>query len=54
MVSDAGGWGHPPHQFKSLMAPKITILFYSTYGTNHSIAQEAARAAEEVGVMVVP
>jgi len=34
------------------MAPKITILFYSTYGTNHGIAQEAARAAEEAGAEV--
>ena len=28
------------------MSPKITVLFYSTYGTNHAIAEEAARAAE--------
>lgn len=34
------------------MAPKITILFYSTYGTNHGVALEAARAAEEAGAEV--
>lgn len=34
------------------MSPKITVLFYSTYGTNHAIAQEAARAAEETGAEV--
>ncbi len=34
------------------MSPKITVLFYSTYGTNHAIAQEAARAAEEAGAEV--
>lgn len=34
------------------MRPKITVLFYSTYGTNHAIAQEAARAAEEAGAEV--
>ena len=28
------------------MSPKITVLFYSTYGTNHAIAEEAARAAD--------
>lgn len=34
------------------MSPKITVLFYSTYGTNHAIAQEAVRAAEEAGAEV--
>ncbi|MBM1817337.1 NAD(P)H-dependent oxidoreductase [Sulfitobacter pseudonitzschiae] len=34
------------------MAPKITVLFYSTYGTNHGVAQEAARAAEAAGAEV--
>ncbi|KKL18076.1 hypothetical protein LCGC14_2479130 [marine sediment metagenome] len=34
------------------MAPKITVLFYSTYGTNHGIALEAARASEEAGAEV--
>ena len=34
------------------MAPKITVLFYSTYGTNHGVALEAARAAEEAGAEV--
>ena len=34
------------------MSPKITVLFYSTYGTNHAIAQEAARAADEAGAEV--
>ena len=34
------------------MSPKITVLFYSTYGTNHVIAEEAARAAEEAGAEV--
>ena len=34
------------------MSPKITVLFYSTYGTNHAIAEEAARAAEEAGAEV--
>lgn len=34
------------------MSPNITVLFYSTYGTNHAIAQEAARAAEEAGAEV--
>lgn len=31
---------------------KIAILFYSTYGTNHAVALEAARAAEEAGAEV--
>lgn len=34
------------------MSPKITVLFYSTYGTNHAIAEEAARAAKEAGAEV--
>lgn len=34
------------------MSPKITVLFYSTYGTNHAIAEQAARAAEEAGAEV--
>ncbi len=32
--------------------PKITVLFYSTYGTNHSVATEAAKAAEAAGAQV--
>ncbi len=32
--------------------PKITVLFYSTYGTNHRIAQLAAEAAEAAGAEV--
>ncbi len=32
--------------------PKITILFYSTYGTNHRVAQIAAEAAEAAGAEV--
>lgn len=35
-----------------MASPKITILFYSTYGTNHAVAQEAVRAAEEAGAEV--
>lgn len=31
---------------------KLTIVFYSTYGTNHAIALEAARAAEAAGAEV--
>lgn len=31
------------------MAPKIAIVFYSTYGTNHAMAQTAAEAAKEAG-----
>ena len=34
------------------MTPKITVLFYSTYGTNHGVALEAARAAEAAGAEV--
>lgn len=29
--------------------PKIAIIFYSTYGTNHGIAAAAAEAAEKAG-----
>ncbi len=32
--------------------PKIAVVFYSTYGTNHKVAQEAARAAEAAGAEV--
>ena len=32
--------------------PKIIVLFYSTYGTNHAVAQEAAKAAEAAGAEV--
>lgn len=34
------------------MAPKIAIVFYSTYGTNHQMAQIAADAAKEAGAEV--
>ncbi|WPY94231.1 NAD(P)H-dependent oxidoreductase [Limimaricola variabilis] len=34
------------------MPAKITVLFYSTYGTNHGVALEAARAAEAAGAEV--
>lgn len=34
------------------MSPKITVLFYSTYGANHGVAREAARAAEAAGAEV--
>ena len=34
------------------MTPKITVLFSSTYGTNHGVAIEAARAAEEAGAEI--
>ncbi|WPY96918.1 NAD(P)H-dependent oxidoreductase (plasmid) [Limimaricola variabilis] len=34
------------------MPTKITVLFYSTYGTNHGVALEAARAAEAAGAEV--
>ena len=33
-------------------APKITIMFYTTYGTNHAIALEAQKAAEAAGAEV--
>ena len=32
--------------------PKITVLFYTTYGTNHAVAAEAVRAAEAAGAEV--
>lgn len=35
-----------------MATPKIAIIFYSTYGTNHQIAAEAQRAAEEAGAEV--
>ena len=35
-----------------MASPKIAILFYSTYGTNHSVALEAQAAAEAAGAEV--
>ncbi len=35
-----------------MASPKIAIIFYTTYGTNHQIAEEARRAAEEAGAEV--
>ena len=35
-----------------MAAPKIAVVFYSTYGTNHKVAQIAARAAGEAGADV--
>ena len=32
--------------------PKITIVFYSTYGTNHAMAQEVQKAATAAGAEV--
>lgn len=32
--------------------PKITVIFYSTYGTNHAVAEAAAKAAEAAGAEV--
>lgn len=32
--------------------PKIAVIFYSTYGTNHQMAEEAAKAAEAAGAEV--
>ena len=32
--------------------PKILVIFYSTYGTNHAIATAAAEAAEQAGAEV--
>lgn len=32
--------------------PKIAVVFYTTYGTNHGVAQEAAAAAEAAGAEV--
>lgn len=34
------------------MKPKIAIIFYSTYGTNHKMAKVAAEAAEAAGADV--
>ncbi len=31
---------------------RLTIVYYSTYGTNHSMAAEAVKAAEEAGATV--
>lgn len=35
-----------------MSAPKIAIVYYSTYGTNYAVAVEAARAAKEAGAEV--
>jgi NAD(P)H dehydrogenase (quinone) len=35
-----------------MASPKIAIIFYSTYGTNHAIAEAAAKAAEAAGAEV--
>ena len=35
-----------------MSAPKIAVIYYSTYGTNHAVAEEAARAAREAGAEV--
>lgn len=32
--------------------PKISVIFYSTYGTNHAVALAAAEAAKEAGAEV--
>lgn len=32
--------------------PKIAVIFYSTYGTNHAMAEAAAKAAETAGAEV--
>ncbi|MBL3597998.1 NAD(P)H:quinone oxidoreductase [Rhodovulum sulfidophilum] len=32
--------------------PKLAVIFYSTYGTNHQIAEAAAEAATEAGAEV--
>lgn len=32
--------------------PKVAVIFYSTYGTNHQVAAAAAKAAEEAGAEV--
>lgn len=34
------------------MAPKIAVIFYSTYGTNYAMAHEAAEAAKAAGAEV--
>ncbi|RVT85239.1 NAD(P)H:quinone oxidoreductase [Rhodobacteraceae bacterium CCMM004] len=35
-----------------MTTPKIAVVFYSTYGTNHQVAQAAADAAREAGAEV--
>lgn len=35
-----------------MATPKITVLFYTTYGTNHAVAIEARDALEESGAEV--
>lgn len=35
-----------------MSTPKILVVFYSTYGTNHGIASEAQKAAEAAGAEV--
>ncbi|QFT62349.1 NAD(P)H dehydrogenase (quinone) [Roseivivax halotolerans] len=35
-----------------MSAPKIAVIFYSTYGTNHAIAKEAEAALKEAGAEV--
>lgn len=35
-----------------MTTPKIAVLFYSTYGTNYAVAQEAKTAAEQAGAEV--
>lgn len=35
-----------------MTSPKIAVVFYSTYGTNHAVAQAAASAAEAAGAEV--
>ena len=35
-----------------MTTPKIAVLFYSTYGTNHAVALDAKAAAEQAGADV--
>ena len=35
-----------------MSSPKIAVIFYSTYGTNHQVAQAAATSAAEAGAEV--
>jgi NAD(P)H dehydrogenase (quinone) len=35
-----------------MAAPKISVIFYSTYGTNHQVAEAAAEAARAAGAEV--
>lgn len=35
-----------------MSAPKIAVVFYSTYGTNHAVAETAAAAAKDAGAEV--